>query len=223
MKKVSLVLPLTAAVLLLFSGAVLAQGGPPGGGGGFQMPPEMKKAMDDMKKWGESHKNVRQMGLTLRTMGEFDKDPKTALTKDQAKKIWGMVGPWKSKPVMTDAQAKTVNDGIVKVFTIPQIKKLASAQKEMQARMGGGGRGMGGGGGMGGGARPGGGGPPGGGAPGGGGGMGNFNPADVAKRIKASMKEYNPVNVNSYPEGFMKDRFAPAMTTTIKALEAKAK
>lgn len=217
MKKLPLALPLVAAALLLSSGAVLAQGGPPGGGpggGGFQMPPEMKKAMDDMKKWGESHKNVRQMGMTLRTLNEFEKDQRTALTKDQAKKIWAIIGPWKTKPTMSDAQAKTVNDSIVKVFSIPQIKKLAAAQKEMQGRMGGGGGRMGGGGGGMGGGRP-----------GGGGGMGggNFNPADIAKRIKASMKEYNPINVNSYPDGFMKERFAPTMSLTLKAIEAKSK
>ena len=45
----------------------------------------------------------------------------------------------------------------------------------------------------------------------------------MTKRIKASMKEYNPVNTKSYPEGFMKDRFAPTMDATLKALEAKGK
>lgn len=219
MKILRLAFPLVAATLLLSSGAVRAQGGPPGaggpgGGGGFQMSPEMKKAMEDMKKWRDSHKNFQQIGMTVRTVSDFEKDPKTALTKDQAKKVWGLISPWTSKPTMTDAQAKTVNDGIVKVFTVPQIKKLAAAQKEMQGRM----RGMGGGGGA-----PGGGGAAGGGRPGGGGGGGMFDPARMKEMAKNMTKEYNPLNTKTYPDTPWKDRIVGPMETALKAIQEKGK
>jgi len=218
MKILRFAFPLVAAALLISSGAVRAQGGPPGaggpGGGGFQMSPEMKKAMDDMKKWRENHKNFQQVGMTVRTVSEFEKDPKTALTGDQAKKIWGLISPWTSKPTMTDAQAKTLNDSVVKVFTVPQIKKLAAAQKEMQGRMRGGmGGGRPGGGGAGGGQ--------GGGRPGGGGGM--FDPSKMKEMAKNMTKEYNPLNTKTYPDTPWKDRIAGPMDAALKAIQAKGK
>ena len=105
MKK--LALPLAAALLLTISGAVRAQGGPPGGGmGGAAPSPEMMAMFKKFGEWRDKNKSLSSVNRTLGALAEFEKDPKTALTKDQAKKILAVVGPWKSKPIMTDANAK---------------------------------------------------------------------------------------------------------------------
>lgn len=229
MKK-RIALPLVAAALMTVS-AAFAQppgGGPPGGGGGggFQMTPELRAKFDKMRKFGESHKNYRSLSTTLRSIVEMDKDPKTKLTKDQAKKIWGAVSPWSSKPVMTDAQALAVNKQISGALTLPQLKKMASMSAQMGNRGGrggggggfggGGGGGFGGGGGQGGGGgRPGGGG--GGGFGGGGGGRGNFDPSKIP-----DPKEYNPLNPNSYQESPFSQRMKQRLNEFITLIKSRA-
>src|SRR5688572_15589150 len=111
MKK-RMALPLLAAALMTVSVAFAQPpggGGAPGGGGGFQMTPEIRAKFEKMRKFNDNHKNYRTLSTTLRSIVEMDKEAKTKLTKDQAKKIWAAVSPWTSKPVMTDAQALAVN------------------------------------------------------------------------------------------------------------------
>jgi hypothetical protein len=206
--------------LLLTPAFVRAQ--PPGGGGAPS--PEMMKIFQEMSKLRDSRKNLMGIGTMVGAFAEFEKDPKTALTKAQAKSILAIVTPWKTKPVMTDDQAKQVSAQISKLFTMAQIKGFAQMQKDMAARFGGGGGRPGGGGGMGGGrpggGAPGGGGRPGGGAPGGGGGMGGFDP----KKMLADMKKpMNPLNPSSIPAGFMRDRTEKRLNDALAALTAKAK
>jgi uncharacterized protein YeaC (DUF1315 family) len=141
------VLPaLVAAAAVLPTLSALAQGPGGGGGGGFQMTPEMRARMEQMRKWRDSHKNVIQVQQTMGTLVEIDKDPKTKLTKDQAKKILAVVNTWKAKPVMTDDQAKGVNKQLTGVLNLTQIKKMAQIQAEQRNRRGGWGGGGGGGG-----------------------------------------------------------------------------
>ncbi|WP_309706817.1 hypothetical protein [Armatimonas sp.] len=159
MKKIVLV-----ALLLSISGASFAQ--PPGGGGGPS--PEMMAMFKKFGEWREKNKSLSSIGQTIGMLAEFEKEPKTALTKDQAKKIMAAVGPWKTKPIMTDANAKELIKTIGKTLTVAQATKSAQLAKEAAARrgaMGGGGARPGGGGGAAGG---------GGGRPGGGGGMGSL-------------------------------------------------
>lgn len=212
MKK--LALPLAAALLLTISGAVRAQGGPPGGGGGPS--PEMMSMFKKMGEWREKNKNLFNVGRTMGALAEFEKDKTTALTKDQAKKILAVVGPWKSKPVMTDANAKDLLKQVGATFTPAQAKKLAQIAKEAAARRGG----FGGGGG----APGGGGGRPGGGAPGGGGGGGmQMDPAAMKKRMDAMMKGFNPLNFATIPDSPMKERSTKPVKDGMAALEKKAK
>lgn len=218
MKK--LVLPLAAALLLTISGAVRAQGGPPGGGGGFQMSPEMQAMFKKFGEWRDKNKNLAGFNRTIGAIAEFEKDKSTALTKDQAKKILGILGPWKSKPIMTDANAKDILKQVGGTFTPPQAKKLAQELSKRQGFGGGGGGGMRPGGGGPGGPGGGGGGRPGGGGPGG---PGGFDMAAMKKRFDTMMKGYNPLNFSTIPESPMKERSIKPVKDALAALEKKSK
>jgi hypothetical protein len=230
MKK-RIALPLLAAALMTVS-AAFAQppggGGAPGGGGGFQMTPELRAKFDKMRKFGENHKNYRTLSMTMRSIVEMDKEAKTKLTKDQAKKIWAAIAPWASKMTMTDAQALAVNKQISGALTMPQLKKMAAVSAEQGRRGGGfggggGGRAGGGGGfgGGGGGGFGGGGGAAGGGGgagrPGGGGGRGNFDPSKMP-----DPKEYNPLNPNSYQESPFSQRMKTRTNEFLTLIKSRA-
>lgn len=212
---------LAAVVLLTFAGAAFAQ--PPGGGGGGAPSPEMMAMFKKMGEWRDKNKNLFNVGRTMGALAEFEKDPKTALTKDQAKKILAVVSPWKTKPVMTDVNAKDLLKQVGATFTVPQATKMAQIAKEAASRRGG--FGGGGGGGM----RPGGGGPPGGGGggmrPGGGGGGGGMqmDPAAMKKRMDAMMKGFNPLNFATIPDSPMKERSTKPVKDGMDALAKKAK
>jgi hypothetical protein len=222
MKK--LALPLAAALLLTVTGAVRAQGGPPGGGGGFQMTPEMQAMFKKFQDWREKNKNLASFNRTIGAIAEFEKDKSTALTKDQAKKILAVLGPWKSKPIMTDSNAKDVLKQVGATFTPAQAKKLAQEMSKRQGFGGGGGGGRPGGGGApggGGGFGGGGGRPGGGGAPGGGG--GGMDMGAMKKRFDTMMKGYNPLNFSTVPESPMKERSIKPVKDALAALDKKAK
>lgn len=200
-----------AAALALVSAGAFAQGPP--GGGGFQMTPEQQAQMKKWQKFRENNKHLDQLSRTLRGLGQLEQDPKTAITKDQAKKLLPIYKAWKNKPTMTDEQAAGVNKQVNAILNIAQIKKLNAA-----GPMGGFGGGRPGGGGPGGGGRPGGGGP-GGGRPGGPGGMANFKMPDPAP--------YNPFNPASSPfakaNPQMAQRMGQRYNEFVAKLEAKAK
>lgn len=176
---------------------------------GGQMPPEAQAKINAWRTWRENNKNIERLTRTLLSIGELEKDPQTALTKDQAKKIVATIKPWRSKSAMTDDEARQVNRAINSVFTEAQIKALATAPNLMA-----GGRGFGGG------TRPG-GGPGGGNRPGGQGG-----PAfDITKM--PDPKPYNPLNPDSSPFKTMSperhQQMKARFTTLMSKLEAKAK
>jgi hypothetical protein len=223
MLKSRIILPLTAAVVLLGSvTAAHAQGGPGGapGGGGMQMTPEQQARMKQFMKFRESHKNVFQLQTTMRNLADMDKDPKTAVSKDQAKKLLAIMNAWSSKPVMTDAQAQGVNKQVTATMSTAQIKKMAqmAAERGRGGMMGGGGR-MGGPGG--GGAPGGGGGRMGGGAPGGGGGGGRMG-GGGGRGGSFTLKDYNPLNAASMPEGRMRDGAKKRLADMKAALTKRA-
>ena len=191
------IIPLAA--LLAISTSAFAQGPgfgggrPPGGGpGGFQMSPEAMAKMQAWRKWRDSHKNVGAVQRSVRAIDEIEQDPRTKLTKPQARAILGVLKAWRTQPVMTDAQARKVNQQLTAPLNLPQLKKLATMS---QRRGGPGGGGPGGGGG-----RPGGGGGFGGGRPGGGpggggpGGRGGFDPSKMS-----APHDYNPLNPATLP------------------------
>lgn len=190
-----------AAAAMAFVAPALAQGPPGGGPGGFNPPPEMMAKIKAWQKWRENHKSVAAITHTIRGLGECEKDPKTALNKDQAKKVLAVLKAWRTKPVMSNDQAGGVNKALNAPLSLLQIKKIA-ATPEFGQRGGGGGGGMG---------RPGGGG----GGPGGGrpGGPGGFTLPDP--------KDFNPLNPDSSPfQGRMKDMAVQRYNELLKSLEA---
>jgi hypothetical protein len=208
---------LAIALATALCAPVVAQG--PGGGGGFGMPPEMMKVFEKMRT---ARKNRMQVGQTIRALAEINKDPKTALNKDQAKKVLAVIDAWKKKPDMTEDQAKQVNKDLTKPLAsnLTQLKALTVAMAS-RGRMGGGGGGRtGGGGGFGGGRPGGGGGRPGGGAPGG----GMPDPKEMVRRIEDSLKKpYNPMNSATWGDGGWVQRMKDSFDNSIKDIAARAK
>ncbi|MEO7714704.1 MAG: hypothetical protein ABIY70_00760 [Capsulimonas sp.] len=211
------IIPLAA--LLALSTTAFAQG--PGGGGfggpgggGFQMSPEAMAKMQAWRKWRDSHKNIGAVGRSVRAISELEQDPRTKLTKPQAKTVLTVLKSWRAKPVMTDAQARKVNQQLTATLSIPQLKKLATMSADRRGGPGGGGGrpgggGPGGGGGFGGG-RPGGG--PGGGGPGG---RGGFDPSKMS-----APHDYNPLNPATLPFERQRPRAKQQMDTLIATLAA---
>jgi hypothetical protein len=185
--KAVLLTALTAAM----SGAVLAQGPPPPpmGGGGFGA----------WRAWSEAHPNIRQVGRTIRALGDLEGSPATKLNKVQAEKVLAVLTEWRHKQVMTDAQAAVVVKNLTALLTPAQSKAVA-AEPAFGGRRGGFGGGPGGG-------RPGGpppgfataGGGPGGGPPRGGFGGGPGGPGRGMAMSKPH--DYNPLNPETAPFG----------------------
>ncbi|HXG23938.1 MAG TPA: hypothetical protein VNJ09_05230 [Chthonomonadales bacterium] len=196
---------LAAVITMAFlASAALAQGG-----FGGQMPPEMQAKMKAWQKWRENNKNIVALQQTLMSLRELENDPKTQLTREQAKKILTVIKAWRNKPVMTNDQARDVMKQLTAPLNEAQLKKMATAP-----RFGQGGRGFGGGfrpGGGGGGFRPGG--------PGAGGRPGGFQMPDP--------KPYNPLNPDSSPFAKMNPemgkRVKQRYNEMIARLEARAK
>lgn len=203
---------LTAPAALVLMTATVAQAQGPGPGG-FQPNPAMMAKFQAWRKWNDSHKNIQSIGQTVRGLMALEQDPSAQLNKKQAGPVLAVLKKWRSKPVMTDDQARQVNRQLTATLTIPQLKKLAQASSRRR-----GGPGGGGGGGFGGGRPGGGGGGFGGGRPGGGGGRpgggpGGFNPADIP-----SPHDYNPLNANTLPFPRMRTRMAQGMSQLMTKL-----
>ena len=194
---------------LMAIGSAGVQAQPPGGG--FNMPPEMKAKIGAWKKWSEEHKNVAALGKTLRGIETINKEPETQLNKQQSAKMLTIVNTWKTKPDMTEDQAKDVQKQITAMLNDKQLKRLNAP-------------GMGGFGGPGGGGRPGGGfaggrpgGPGGGRPPGGPGGPGGFKFPDPPKG------SFNPLNADTLPFEQARPMAKKSMADFTASLQKQAK
>lgn len=194
----------TAALLAAFAVPALAQGP---GFGGFQPPPEMMAKIKAWQQWRGTHKHVETLQQTLRGLTAVEQDPKTQMTRPQARAALAVLHTWGSKPSITDAQALVINKKLTDNLTLPQLQKYAAATARRGGR-GGGGGGFGGG-------RPGGG--QGGGRPGGGG-RGGFNPASFP-----SPHDYNPLNPSTIPFERMRPRVQEQLKELTVALTAAAR
>lgn len=200
-----LLLPLVATVALTATVQAQAPGGRPGG------PPPSPAMMAKFQAWRhfrDTHKNVSALQQSLRAIGQMEKDPKTKLNKKQAHAVLAVINKWKSKPALTDAQAREVNTQLTAPLSLAQIKQIAIAGERRRGGPGGGGPGGGG---------PGGGGPGGArrGGPGGPGGGGRMNPASFP-----SPREYNPLNPATSPMTRGVDRAKKEMHELMSALAA---
>jgi len=217
---------LAVAIATGVVGVALAQG-PGGFGGPGGPPPAFRAMMEPWHKWDAAHPNIRSVRQTLRGLEYIEETPATKLIKPQAKSVLAVLGTWRNKPVMTDAQAKIVNASLLKSLSKAQMAAIMA-----QPRMGGGPGGPGGhamGGGPGGPGGPGrgpegpGGHPmgagPGGpghgpGGPGGPGGHG-FGGGPIP-----APHDYNPLNPATLPFERMKGRAAERLTAFVAALKS---
>lgn len=183
-----------ALLTLVLASAVFAQA--PGGGGSGQF-----------AQFREQHKYTFQLMQMTHHIEAIDRDPKYALTADQAKKVLAVLKPLQSKPTLTQDQAKDVLKKLKPIFTVTQLNAMAKIKEPPRF----------------GGQRPGGGaatgGAPGGGfRPGGNGGPGGRPHMDMAR-----MKDFNPF----YTKVDKKDDFsamrAKRWNDFFSHLDAKAK
>lgn len=213
-------------------------GGPGGFGGAFG-------------KWMEDHKNAMSIRRTLNRIAEMNKTPDTKLNKQQSAKLLAIMNAWKSKPSMSEDQAKSVDSQITALLNDKQRKQLdargpggfggGGGMRPGGGGMQGGGRGVAGGpGGM----RPGG---PGGagtkgapGAPGGPGGPGGMRPGGFGGpggmrpgvpggpggpggQAFTMPKTINPLNPASMPAGRMQERAKKSLDEFTTELQKQAK
>lgn len=186
-----------AAMICLF-GAAHAQNP-------FNLTPQQQAQLQAKRKawekWRESNKHVSALGQTVMGFGTLEADPKTKLTKEQAKKIVPVLKQWRVKKTMTNDQALQVNRALTAPLTDAQLKKIATAP-----RTGRGGPGFGGGARMGGGNRPGG---------------GQRPQFDISKM--PDPKDYNPLNPDTLPFEGIRAQAKVRMDKLIKDLAARAK
>ncbi len=181
-----------------------AQGGP---GGGFQMPPEIQAKIKAWQKWSEAHKGISSMGTLMYQVEQLDKMPGYELNKPQATKLLGIIKPWRTKPEMSDDQAKSVAKSITGLLTDKQVKKMTTIESPFGRRGGGGGAG---------------GGRPGGGAPGGGGARPGGAPGGGMPKIPDPPKGgYNPLNPDTLPFEQMRPRMKKSLEDFTAELQAK--
>jgi len=202
-------------LLALFAAATAFAQGTGGGNGGGQF-----------AQFSNEHKFTFQLMQMVRKIGEIDRDPKYTLKPAQAKRVLGVLKPWRSKPKMTQEQAKSILKQLKTALTIDQLNAMARIKERRPGGPGGpgggpGGPGMGrpGGGGFGGGGMGAGGGfgGPGMGRPGGTGGQGNRPRMDLGSR-----KNFNPFYKNPKPEQGFGARGAKRTDDFFAALQAKA-
>jgi hypothetical protein len=153
------------------------------------------------ERWRANHKNVTAVGQTLMGLSVLESNPKTALTKEQAKKILPVLKAWRKKKVMSNDDALKVNRALTAPLTDAQLKKIATAP-----RFGSGGPGFGGGARMGGGA---------------GGSNGRRPSFDVSKM--PDPKDYNPLNPDTLPFEQMRGQTKQRVDKLIADLEKRAR
>jgi len=82
----------------------------------------------------EKHKYTFQLMQMVRHIGEIDKDKKYALTPAQAKKVVGVLKPLRSKPKLTQDQAKQALKDLKPAFTASQLNAMARIKPRFEAR-----------------------------------------------------------------------------------------
>jgi hypothetical protein len=183
-------------------------------GGGGQMPPGIAEKIKKWQKFREDHKKVQQLGDLVYQVGEMNKDPNTALDKNQATKMLAIIKPLRNKKTMSEDEAGKVIKDMTAMLNTKQIKKMTTIETPSQRMARGG---FGGGGRPGGGGPGGGGGRPGGGGPGGGGRPGGFTFPDPPKEA------WNPFNPDSLPFEQARPRAKASMNEFMSTLEKRSK
>jgi len=176
-----------AGVLVLFAAASYAQ--QPGGGA------------NPFAQMREKYKYTFQLMSMVRHIGDIDRDPKYTLTPAQAKKVLAVLQPLRSKPKMTQDQAKSALKGLKPIFTLAQLNAMARISSGPGGRSGGG-MGMGG--------------------PGGPGGAPGGNAATRPRFDPNAMKDFNPFYAKASGNDFAA-RGAQRWNAFFAGLQARAK
>ncbi|HSV75009.1 MAG TPA: hypothetical protein VLH79_14710 [Chthonomonadales bacterium] len=153
--------------------------------GGFgnltpQQQQQLQAKMTAWSKWRENNKHVTALQQTVTGLALIEQDAKTALSRDQARKVLAAMNKWGRRPALTNEEARAANKELTAMLTVAQLQKLATAPSP-----GRGGRGFGGG------ARPGAG-------PGAGPGGGGSRPSFDISRFP-DPRNYNPLNPDTLP------------------------
>lgn len=107
----------TLALLALAAGVALAAAPP-------------KPGQDPFAKFGDEHKYTFELLRMARQIQGLDMDAKHALAPGQAKKVLAILLPLRSKPKLTQTQAKSAVNSLKMVFTADQLKAMAKLKSE---------------------------------------------------------------------------------------------
>lgn len=97
-------------------------------------PPQEGGAPSPMSEFRERHKYTFQLMDTVRKMMEMEKDPKVALTKDQAKQVLNILKPLQKKEKLTQEEAKEVLKNLKKVLTAKQLTAMGKIKIQRPAQ-----------------------------------------------------------------------------------------
>jgi hypothetical protein len=82
----------------------------------------------------EKYKYTFQLMSMTRHIGEINKNPKYALSSDQAKKVLAVLQPLRSKPKLTQDQAKDTLKKLKPIFTVNQLNAMAKIKSRPQGQ-----------------------------------------------------------------------------------------
>lgn len=116
---------LVAGLLMLIVAAPSFAQGPAQGPGGGQF-----------AQFREKHKYTFQLTQMVRHIGEIDKDPKYTLSTSQAKQVIAVLQPLRTKPKLTQDQAKDALKGLKKAFTVNQLNAMARIKSRARTGQG---------------------------------------------------------------------------------------
>jgi len=182
-----------ALALLTISAASAAFAQAPGAGGNPQF-----------AQFREQHKFTFQLMQMVRHIGIIDRDPKYALTSAQAKKVVAVLKPLRTKPKLTEDQARDTLKSLKPIFTVKQLNGMAKIKAPPRRFSG---------------QRPGGGF----GRPGGQGGPGGNRPPGMRRFDPARMKDFNPFYSKVSKSDPMSADRAKMWNDFFSRLDAKAK
>lgn len=112
LKKMSRTAAAAVVLAAALAGAPAQQPGAGQGPGGFSA-------------FRERYKYTFQLMQMVRHIAEIDKDKKHALTPKQAREVLVVLKPLRSKPKLTQDEAKQALKGLKKVFTADQLNAMA--------------------------------------------------------------------------------------------------
>jgi hypothetical protein len=125
-------------ILLITAAAVIAGTGANAQGGG--PPPEVMAKLKKWQTWRDNNKYITSLQQTVMGFAEIEKDAKTRLTKEQARKILPVLKEWATKPTMSNDEAKEVNKKITDPLTVAQLAKISTVKMPSGRGFGGGSR-----------------------------------------------------------------------------------